>query len=137
MNRELSAGICLLLAFKLNEAGPHGGNSVDVRKVMEVCIDYVFTSRQSFVPCTLYEKIRACPSNSNYEFHHIQVIESVFGIKRADVIRAEFFVICELEFGLNLPQNEILPHFSRLLQAMDTVPQVCCTIVSPDSLFNV
>jgi hypothetical protein len=24
-----------------------------------------------------------------------------------------------------------------LLQAMDTVPQVCCTIVSPDSLFNV
>ena len=52
-----------------------------------------------------------------------QATVRAFDVHRSDILRAEWELMCELDFELATAQTRVLPHFSRLLQQLELLPQ--------------
>lgn len=124
-NRKLKFAVCLLLAFKFNEAYNHSyrenccdgdySNSLINMSSSEddddkIAINSLKTKREK-------RKVRSCGSTVyNY-------VQQLFGISQKELVKNEMVVLVELSFGLFVKHRDIIIHFTRLLGVLALRPR--------------
>ncbi|XXQ38913.1 Cyclin-like domain-containing protein [Plasmodiophora brassicae] len=76
-------------------------------------------TRHSIAAVCLMLASKFNPSGSEHK-DLLETLCEVFRVRRQTLINLELFVFVQLEFNLHLAPSQILPHFSYLLQSMDS-----------------